>query len=82
MKKKFNFNDALEIARMDAQVGVLSAMELLQEKGFNCKYYFSIMNKEKNLNNDDLNLLTRDKQFKKLGIFEIMQRAYQIAWNE
>lgn len=80
MKKKISFELAKEIATIDCEIGILSAMEELHRNGFNCKWYFKKMRKYEDVDQDNMNIKTRDKMFKKLGIYETMQIAYESVW--
>lgn len=78
---KFNIQLAIIIAKEDCNIGVSSAMDLLSKWGFDCSYYFKTMNnycEEKEIDFDQLNLETRDKQYSMLGIKEVMDQAYEL----
>lgn len=78
--------EALQVARADAQVGVLYAIETLDELGFDCTPYWKWLDNV-DINDEDLdekNLEHRDELFKSLGEEnnKRIQEAYEIAWNE
>ena len=78
--------EALQVARADAQVGVLNAIETLDELGFDCTPYWEKIN-SLDYNDEDFdvkNLEYRDELFKSLGEEnnKRIQEAYDIAWNE
>ena len=81
MKKKLDLELAIKVAQIDCEVGILSAMEELHKNGFNCKWYFKKMNKYEDVDEDNMNIKSRDKMYKKLGIYETMQEAYEIVWG-
>lgn len=78
---RFTAYMAEKVAQCDYNIGVSSAIELLARLGFNTSYYWRVMNRGDNWNNDELNLATRDKLFKKLHIFKKMQEAYNKVWR-
>ena len=78
---RLTLKEAESVALCDYNIGVSSAIELLARLGFNTSYYWRVMNEGDNWKNDELNLATRDKLFKKLHIFKIMQQAYSNIWR-
>lgn len=81
MKKEELFNVCLEVASADYNWGVLFAIEVLEKYNFDCSYYWDTMkNIPKDLDTDEINLETRDKLYKKLGIYSLMQKAYKKIW--
>ena len=78
-----NFAMALEIAECDYSDGILSAMEMLSKFGVNTSYYFNTMSniEYEDIDNDNLNINTRDKQYELLGIKDLMEFAYSIIWE-
>ena len=91
--KKFDSNDALKVAKEDYEVGIYSAMELLRDTyGFDTSYYFnhidslddadaSGVDSDTGEKYSNANIYYRDKQFEKLGISDLMNRAYDIVWD-
>ena len=78
-----NFAMALSVAEEDYSCGILSAMEMLRDLGANTSYYFNIMNNisYEDIDNDNLNINTRNKQYELLGIKDLMEFAYSIIWE-
>lgn len=93
-EKKFDFDDALKVARKDYEIGISSAMELLRDTyGFDTSYYFdhidslddvdaSGVDEETGESYSNANIYYRDKQFEKLGISDLMTKAYDAVWSE
>ena len=85
--KEFDSDDALKVAKEDYEVGIYSAMELLRDTyGFDTSYYFTHIDSsgvdgDTGENYSDANIYYRDKQFEKLGISDLMNRAYDIVWD-
>ena len=83
-KKEFTYEDALEIAKTDRDVGVMSAIEKLEGKGFDCSDYFAIYTHltDGQEVDDEVNLKARDDLFVKLGIKDLMDKAYEEVWDK
>lgn len=80
--KKLSLKDAISVAKQDVRVGVYFAIKKLGELGFDTSYYWDTMNDYwQDPDEDDMNLKTRDELFRRLGITEIMERAYTIVCN-
>ena len=81
--KKLSLKDAISVADLDCGengVGVSTAIERLDELGFDTSYYWDTMKDYwQDPDEDDMNLKTRDELFRRLGITEIMERAYAIV---
>lgn len=69
--------EALEIAKIDYEDGIYFAMGRLEDFGFNCSVYFDAIDKAPDCDYDDCNIQARDLQYKLLGIYDIMQKAYE-----
>lgn len=95
---KKDFNNAIAIAYLDKNVGVMSAIiQLEHDFGFDCSYYWDTMDKVGDGDIDDsifengieeepgdtfiecTNLCIRDRLYRRLGIYEIMDKAYEEA---
>lgn len=83
--KKITQKQALEIAEIDYYDGVMSAIEKLNEMGFETPIYWAWLKQAVENNQDvdwfNMNCNCRDLQFQALGIYEIMQRAYDEVWE-
>lgn len=79
----FTLKDAIKIASTDYNVGVASAIDELESMGFDCDYYWDKMYTidDDDDNYDEINLETRDELFDKLGIKDLMSKAYDTVWN-
>jgi hypothetical protein len=73
---KLTLKQAIIVAKTDYEHGIIWAIDKLAEMGFDCRYYYKTMAQIEDVDKDNLNLKTRDKQFALLGISEIMNRAY------
>jgi len=78
---RLTYEQAKDVALCDYTVGVSTAIEHLGFLGFNTSFYWRVMNRGNNWEDDEKNLKTRDKLFKKLHIFKIMQKAYNEIWR-
>lgn len=85
MENKITQRQALEIAETDYYVGVMSAIEELNKLGFETPIYWAFVKQANELEFDvddyDMNCEIRDLQYKALGIWEIMKRAYDKVWE-
>lgn len=88
-KKRFTYFMALKVAREDMGHGVVFAMEMLRDYGFEIPVYrwFSqefgdAEMKYRDLDFDALNLSARDADYKNLGIYDLMQKAYEAIADE
>jgi hypothetical protein len=85
MKQKITKEQALKIAETDYYDGVMSAIEKLNEMGFETPIYWAWLKQTVENNQDidwfNMNCNCRDLQFQALGIYEIMQRAYDEVWE-
>lgn len=75
---------AIEIAKEDYDVGILSAMEKLNSFGVETPIYDKFIKNADILGDiyfDEKNIEYRDLQFKELGILDLMIQAYEIAWG-
>jgi len=79
--KKFTLKQGLEVAKKDYFGGVSLAIELLEDMGFDCSYYWQTMAKVDEEDADEMNLKTRDALYKRLGIMETMEKAYNKVWR-
>jgi hypothetical protein len=79
------YKQALEIAETDYYDGIMSAMEKLNELGFETPIYWSFIKQTDELGYDvddyEMNCNCRDLQYQVLGIWETMQRAYDEVWE-
>ena len=82
-KNNFTLKDAIEIAYKDANVGISSAIDELEKKGFDCSSYWNKMCRidDTDDNFDEINLETRDRLFDRLGIKDLMLKAYDMVDN-
>ena len=90
----FSLKSACRVAKVDLDNGIESAMMFLSETyGFDVSYYFNKMNvfddeDESGIDGDtgehfsNANIYYRDKQFEKLGIYDLMQEAYDLVWEQ
>lgn len=78
MNKKLSLGEAEKIAMYDYNIGIAYAISELEKMGFNCSYYWQKMD---DIDEDNLNIKTRDELFKKLHIYKIMQKAYNNIWR-
>lgn len=78
---KFTMKQALEVAEIDCGekgVGVSSAICRLGEMGFDTSYYWNTMDKYVNdVDEDNMNIKTRDELYRRLGISKLMEKAYE-----
>ena len=85
----FTLEDAIDVAYDDHYIGILDGVEELEKKGFDCSYYYEKINdledpddsgvdEETGIPYDNANIYYRDKLWEKLGIKEIMEKAYDI----
>ena len=82
--RQITMYEAKQVAALDIKVGIAVAIDELEKLGFDCKYYWdtmaayqdSIDNIWQDNNYDEMNIETRDKLFDKLGIRDIMTKAY------
>lgn len=85
MKQKITKEQALKIAETDYYVGVMSAIEELNKLGFETPIYWAFIKQANELGFDvdeyDMNCNCRDLQYQALGIWEIMERAYDEVWE-
>lgn len=85
MELKITKKQALEIAERDYYDGVMSAIEKLNEMGFETPIYWAFIKQANQLSFDvddyDMNCNCRDLQYQALGIWETMQRAYDEVWE-
>lgn len=85
MKQKITKEQALKIAETDYYVGVMSAIEELNKLGFETPIYWDFIKQANELGFDvdeyDMNCNCRDLQYQALGIWEIMERAYDEVWE-
>lgn len=75
---------AIEIAKEDYDIGILSAMEKLNSFGVETPIYDEFIKNADILGDiyfDEKNIEYRDLQFKELGILDLMIQAYEIAWG-
>lgn len=75
---------AISVAKIDYKEGISSAIDKLSEFGYNVDYYYDYLreHEDSTLNNfDDINIDARNTCFEKNGIYEIMQKAYNIIWD-
>lgn len=77
------YEQALEVARADYNVGISYAIDTLKDMGFDCSQYYKTM-AEVSVDDedfDDKNTLARNTLFITLGIYEIMRQAYEEVWQ-
>lgn len=75
--KKITLEQCKKVAEKDSNIGISAAVEELQKLGFNCSYYWDVMNKVEDVDEDNLNIKTRNKLYKKLHISKLMKKAYE-----
>lgn len=82
----FNLEKAIEVARQDYNIGVYHAIDQLAFYGFNCDSFWTTINDAIKQYGYDLDseifLNARDNLYKKLGIADLMDQAYDLVWNE
>lgn len=82
---KITHKQAVEIAERDYYDGVMSAIEKLNNLGFETPIYWAFIKQANQLSLDvddyDMNCNCRDLQYQALGIWETMQRAYDKVWE-
>lgn len=82
----FNLEKAIEVARQDYNIGVYDAIDTLASYGFNCDSFWATINDAIKQYGYDLDseifLNVRDNLYKKLGIADLMDQAYDLVWNE
>lgn len=80
IKEDFDLELAKKVADVDIHIGVLCAMEELEKIGFSIQTYDAFLEQADVDHNDydALNLEARDLQYKVLGIYELMQQAYEL----
>jgi hypothetical protein len=85
MEQKITKEQALEVAEMDYYDGILTAIKKLNEFGFETPIYWAFIAQiwKNGFDVDDYNMNcdVRDLQFKALGIWETMKRAYDEVWE-
>ena len=85
MKIKLTEQQAIKIAETDYYDGIMSAIEKLNALGFETPIYWAFIKQANDLDFDvddyGMNCDVRDLQFKALGIYEIMNRAYREVWE-
>ena len=80
--KELTLAQAKEIANLDISVGIAIAIDELEKYGFDCNYYWSTMANYSALctwrdeGYDELNIKTRDELYDRLGIRDLMTKAY------
>jgi hypothetical protein len=79
----FTLENAIKVAEYDYNYGVVFAIDILEEYGFDCSYYWNIVNEivEDNQEFNERNIQARDNQYKILGIKDLMDKAYDIVWG-
>lgn len=78
IKEDFDLELAKKVADVDMHIGVLCAMEELEKIGFSTSVYNAFIEQIDIEDHDALNLEARDLQYKVLGIYELMQQAYEL----
>lgn len=80
IKEDFDIELAKKVADIDINIGVLSAMEELEKIGCSIHTYNAFFEQIDIYHSDydALNLEARDLQYKILGIYELMQQAYEL----
>lgn len=79
LTKDFTLEQAIKIAEQDYNYGIVFAIDLLESYGFDCSYYWKKVSNWENIE-DYQNIEFRDKLYKRLGIKETMEQAYDIVW--
>lgn len=68
---------AIKVAKADYDLGIIFAVDLLANFGFDCSYYYEAIAKHDcDIDDDDFNIKTRNNLFKRLGIEKLMTLAY------
>lgn len=79
------YKQALKVAETDYYDGIMSAIEKLNELGFETPIYWAFIKQANELEFDvddyDMNCNCRDLQYQALGIWEVMKRAYDEVWE-
>ena len=81
----FKLENAIEVAEQDYNIGVYDAIDKLAFYGFNCDSFWATINDAIKKYGYDLDseifLNARDNLYKKLGIEDLMKKAYEIVWE-
>ena len=77
------YEEALKVAKADYNCGILNAVDTLADMGYDCSQYYKTMAEvsEYDEDFDDKNTLARNTLYITLGIYDIMQRAYEEVWQ-
>lgn len=80
IKEDFDLELAKKVVDVDIHIGVLCAMEELEKIGFSISIYSAFLEQVdvEHEDYDALNIEARDLQYKVLGIYELMQQAYEL----
>lgn len=76
---KFTLEMGVQVASEDYFVGICSAMCELENLGFDTSVYIGLAKIEELFEDG---CFIRDLQYKVLGIYDIMQQAYDIVWED
>ena len=72
-----SYGQAYQVARKDYYCGICFAIDMLEELGYDCSSYHEEMKHSTEENFDSDNIIARNNLYARLGIVEIMQRAYE-----
>ena len=76
MVKAMTYDDALKVAKADYYSGICFAIDELERQGYYCTSYHEEIAQSNEENFDADNIKARNNLYVRLGIVEIMQRAY------
>lgn len=71
------YEQAKAVAKKDYYSGICFAIYKLEELGYDCTSYWEEIDKSTEENFDSDNIMARNNLYVRLGIVEIMQRAYE-----
>lgn len=83
--KQITLEQAIQVAKMDYEFGVVWAMDALNKLGFKTPiynaFYNQIEDQDLDYDNYEMNLTCRYLQYQALNIYDTMQKAYDIVWK-
>lgn len=83
--KEITLEQAIKVAKMDYEFGVVWAMDALNKMGFETPIYWAFLEQieDQDLDYDDyeMNITCRDLQYQALNIYDTMRKAYDIVWG-
>ena len=71
------YEQAKQVARADELSGICFAVDKLEELGFDCASYHKEISESDEQNFDADNIQARNHLYERLGIMDIMKRAYE-----